>query len=77
MWCTSKCREVRVKVRGEWYRLVPDSSGDCKNCDLNNTRPCKYPQFNDYTLCSDLDCVFKKIKINRRKNKKGKHEDDR
>lgn len=65
----TKCRHVRVKIRGEWYRLVPDGSGDCKNCDLHNPKkPCMYPQFNNFTLCSDLDCVFKKIKTN---NKKG------
>lgn len=55
--------DLVATVRGKRYRLVPKA--DCHGCAFE--RECRAkkdvcPVFNDYTLASDVDVVYKEVK---------------
>lgn len=60
-----KIKELAATIGSRKYRLVPAAS--CKGCAFEQgcyslARQKRCPVFNDYTLASDIDVIFKEIK---------------
>lgn len=57
-------KNLVIEVDGKRYKAIPCGSDNCAKCAF--AKRCakgdsKAPMFNDYTLCSDLDCYFREI----------------
>lgn len=64
--------ELVATIDGKKYRLVPSAS--CKGCAFEHKcyaadRELECPVFNDYTLASDIDVIYKAVPDTPAKNR--------